>query len=79
MGGAEAATAKAQQKAERNRHVQQHRVGSAIPVVTMHAGAYRNPERLRSRRQLNNIVESKEQHYSEAAVAWLNYMRLATG
>ena len=36
----EAAAARAQQKADSSRHVQQHKVGSTKPDVTRHAGMH---------------------------------------
>ena len=48
---AEAATARAPQKAESNRHVRQHKVGSAKPYVTMHAGMHTHAEQQGTQRR----------------------------
>ena len=57
----EAAAAKAQQKASNNRHVQQHKVGSAKPDVTMHAGMHCYAKWLRLQWHLNINALIKEQ------------------
>ena len=48
LGLIEAAAARAQQKADNNRHVQQDKVGSVRPDVTIHAKMHRHARWLRS-------------------------------
>ena len=60
LGYKEATAAGAQQKADSSRNVQQHKVGSTKPDVTMHDGMHRCAMGLRSKWRLNSGVESKK-------------------
>ena len=64
LGYTEAATARAQPMADNNRHVQQHKVGSAKPDVTIHAGMHRHARWLKSQWRLNSRARIEEQRYN---------------